>query len=207
VERIVEMAVETVHGCDHAGISLIQHRKIETVATTDHVATKGDEQQYVLDQGPCLDSIREQETVRSNELATDNRWPLWGPWVHDNLGVNSMLCFQLFTSEQSYGALNLYSDHDQGFDSHDQSVGLTLAAQAAVAFAASREIQGLETAITNRTVIGQAEGILMERYDLTAERAFAFLTRVSQNENRRLAVIAEELVAHRQTPGRPDHEA
>jgi len=201
------MAVETVRGCDHAGISLIQRRKIETVATTDDVATKGDQQQYVLDQGPCLDSIREQETIRSNGLADDNRWPEWGPWVHDNLGVNSMLCFQLFTTEESYGALNLYSDHADAFDSHDQAVGLALAAHAAVAFAASREIQGLETAMTNRTIIGQAEGILMERYDLTADRAFAFLTRISQNENRRLAEIAEELVADRQLPGRSGHDA
>ncbi|SDR95694.1 GAF and ANTAR domain-containing protein [Microlunatus soli] len=201
LDRIFAVAVESIRGCDHAGISFIQHRRIETVAASDDVVAKGDEQQYQFDEGPCLDAIRDEETVRSNHLMDESRWPRWAPWVHDNLGVESMLCFQLFTSEHSYGGLNLYSDHVNGFDTHDQTMGLALAAHAAVAIASSQEIEGLTVALANRTVIGQAEGILMERYGLSAERAFAFLVRVSRQENRRLVRIAEDFVKTRHTPG------
>lgn len=205
-ERITELAVQVLRGCDHAGISLVEHRKIVTVAATDEVVTEGDHRQYEFNQGPCLDSIRDQETIRAPRLATDQRWPAWAPWVSEHLGVQSMLCFQLFTSDHSYGALNLYSDQPVAFDAHDEAVGLALAAHAAVAIATSRTITTLNNALSNRTVIGQAEGMLMERFGLTAEQAFSVLVRVSQNDNRRLFLIADELVKTRQMPGATESE-
>jgi len=201
VDRIIGLAVEVVQGCDHAGISLVERRKIRTVAATDEVAEKGDQQQYVLDEGPCLDSIRDERTIQSPDLAHDDRWPNWGPWASEQLGVGSMLCFQLFTSEHSYGGLNLYSDRPSGFDDHDVAIGLSLAAHAAVAIATSERIDTLNTALTTRTEIGQAEGILMERFDISADQAFSVLVRVSQDENRRVAHVAADLVRTRHTPG------
>lgn len=115
--------------------------------------------------------------------------------------MSSMLCFQLFTSEHSYGGLNLYSDRPSGFDDHDVAVGLSLAAHAAVAIATSERIDTLSTALTTRTEIGQAEGILMERFDISADQAFSVLVRVSQDENRRVAQVAADLVRTRHTPG------
>lgn len=200
-ERIVELAVEVVPGCDHAGLSLVEHRKINTVAATDDLVAKGDRRQYVLNEGPCLDTIRDEETIRSPRLAVDDRWPAWAPWVDEHLGVQSILCFQLFTSEHFYGALNLYSGRTGAFDSHDEAVGATLAAHASVAIETSRTIATLNNAVSSRTVIGQAEGMLMERFGLTPEQAFSVLVRVSQNENRRLALVAEELVKTRRMPG------
>lgn len=78
VDRIIGLAVDVVRGCDHAGISLVERRKIRTVAATDDVAEKGDQQQYGLDEGPCLDSIRDEQTIQSPDLAHDDRWPNWG---------------------------------------------------------------------------------------------------------------------------------
>ncbi|MFW6597676.1 GAF and ANTAR domain-containing protein [Propionibacteriaceae bacterium Y2011] len=201
LDRVVELAVESIKGCDHAGISLIERRRITTAAATDDVVTAGDAQQYEMDEGPCMDSIRDQESVTSADLSVEQRWPNWAPWANTHLGVGSMLCFQLYTSENKYGALNMYSDSPHGFDARDHAVGLALAAHAAVALAASSHAAHLGAALLNRTVIGQAEGILMERYGLSADRAFGFLVRVSQQENRRLALVAEDLVNTRSTPG------
>jgi len=202
LDRIGALAQETIHGCDHAGITLRDRRgRITTVGATDDVVGAADVQQYELGEGPLVDVLDQQDAVICADLANDKRWPRWGSWVHDNLGVTSLLCFQLFTTARSYGALGMYSDRADGFDLHDRTVGLALAAHAAVAMARSDESEHLSIAVVNRTVVGQAEGILMERYDLDADQAFAMLVKVSQDENRRLNLVAEELIATRQTPG------
>lgn len=202
-DRIVELAVELVPGCDYAGISLVgKGRRISTVAATDDVARAGDARQYEVDQGPCLDSIRQEMTVTSARLAAEQRWPEWSHWVQERLGVNSMLCVQLFTSADSFGGLSLYSSRTDAFDDNDHDIAVALAAHAAVALATSREIENLQIALRSRTVIGQAEGILMERYGITGEQAFRILIRISQHENRKLGRIADEVVASRTLPGK-----
>jgi GAF domain-containing protein len=200
VDRITALALETLEGCHHAGISLIgRKRRITTVAATDDVVLFGDRRQYELGEGPCLDSIHMEQRVYAPYLSVDERWPRWAADISRH-GIGSMLCFQLFTNDRDYGALNLYSDHEDGFDEHDQEVGLALAAHAAVALASTRKIEQLNNALGGRTVIGQAEGILMERFGLSADQAFDVLTRVSQQENRRLALVAEDLVQTRSLP-------
>ena len=52
----------------------------------------------------------------------------------------------------------------------------------------------LREAVGTRTMIGTAVGIVMERYHLTDERAFAFLTRVSQDGNIKLREVARRLI-------------
>ena len=112
----------------------------------------------------------------------------------------SIVSFRLFTTEDTLGALNLYSRTRDAFDEDDVYDGYALAAHVAVALAAAENVEHLETAIVNRTVIGRAEGILMERFDLTPAQAFAVLRRVSQRRNVRLYRVASELVRTRQTP-------
>lgn len=195
LDRAVTGAVDLIDGCDHAGISVVHRRKkIDTPAASDDVVRRGDELQYTEGEGPCLQSIVEQETVQSHDLTTETRWPRWSGRVAEELGVRSMLCLQLFVTHDSLGALNLYSDRVNGFDAHDRATGLALAAHVAVAMTAAQTEQHLETAIVNRTVIGQAEGMLMERYSLTPEQAFAVLRRASQHSNQKLSVVAADLV-------------
>lgn len=202
LDRVGTLAMETIVGCDHAGITVLGRRdRINTVYATDDVVGAADVQQCELGEGPLLDVLAQQDAVISQNLVNDDRWPRWAKWVHENLGVRSMLCFQLYTTERSYGALDMYSDQPDGFDAHDRTVGLALAAHAAVALATSQAVEHLNVAVVNRTIIGQAEGILMERYDLTADQAFAMLVRVSQEENRRVNIIADELIMTRRTPG------
>ena len=67
--------------------------------------------------------------------------------------------------------------------------------------AATRQIENLETALERRTVIGQATGLVMERFGLTAEVAFEVLRRLSQEHNRKLHDIAVELVSEGHAEG------
>lgn len=72
---------------------------------------------------------------------------------------------------------------------------------AARAAEAERLLAELRAAVETRGVIGQAQGILMERFGLDADRAFGVLRRYSQDGNVKLRHVAEHLVVERQLPG------
>jgi putative methionine-R-sulfoxide reductase with GAF domain len=94
--KITALAVETIDGCDHAGISLVEGRKIGTPAASDDVPVQVDAIQYETDQGPCLDAIREHETFRIDDLAREDRWPNFSQRAAQDTGVASMLSYRLF---------------------------------------------------------------------------------------------------------------
>lgn len=198
----VALVVDLVEGCDDAGITRVGREGAETVAASSERARLCDQLQYELEEGPCLDTVRSHQTVVSNDIASDPRWPHWGPAVADQYGVGSMLSLLLYTHGDSYGALNLYADRPQAYSSEDLVVAATLAAHLAVAVAGGREIDNRTIAMVNRTVIGQAEGILMERYKITADHAFELLREASLKTGNRLVCVAEELTrtGHWSTP-------
>lgn len=81
---------------------------VGTPASTDDLVIQIDRIQYETRQGPCLSAISEESTVRANDLRGDTRWPKFAQRAVD-LGVMSMVAFQLYVRERDLGALNLYS--------------------------------------------------------------------------------------------------
>jgi len=134
------------------------------------------------------------------DLRTEQRWPRFAAEVVD-LGVGSMLSFQLFVTGGNLGALNLYSGRPHSFDEEAEAIGVVFASHAAVALAGAQQEERMRTAMTSREVIGQAQGILMERFRLTGPQAFQVLARASSHTNRKVADIAEELTATGDLPG------
>ncbi|GAB3232288.1 GAF and ANTAR domain-containing protein [Kineococcus gypseus] len=194
MQHVVDWAVQLVPGAEHASVSLVHRRReITSAAVTGEVPRRFDQLQQEVGQGPCLDAMYEHETVRVDDLAGEARWPelarRWG-----EVGVRSALCLQLFVRGQDLGALNVLAARPGAFDDESEHWGLLVASHGAVALAAAVEIEGLTRATVNRTVIGQAEGILMERLGISAEVAFAVLVRTSQDVNRKLHLVAEDLV-------------
>lgn len=195
LETAVKLAVSDVDGAESAAVS-IGHVKgqIETPASVGEMAVRGDQLQYETGEGPCLDAIWEEQTVYSPDLAADPRWPAWGARTAEETGAQSILAFHLFTQGQSVGALNLYSKTLDGFSATDRDEGLALAAHIAVALASARELETLGVALDTRTLIGQAIGIVMERYSLKGPEAFALLSRLSQTANVKVRNLATEIV-------------
>lgn len=189
----VDLVAELIESCDHAGITTIGPNGVQTVAASSAKTIQCDQLQYDLNEGPCLDTVRTHHTAVSNDVGRDRRWPTWGPAVAEQYGVGSMLSVLLYTRSDSYGVLNLYADRPQAYDSEDLLTAEALAAHLAVAGTNGRELDNRGLAIINRTMIGQAEGILMERYKLTAEQSFRMLREESQRTNRKLVRIAEDL--------------
>jgi hypothetical protein len=142
--------------------------------------------------GPCLDAAYEHETVRVNVMGSEDRWPKFGARAAA-LGAASMLSIQLWVESDNLGALNLYSYTAGSFTDESEHVGLIFASHAAVAFARADKVHHLNVAVARRDLIGPAKGILMDRFKITAEQAFSILVRVSQDRNRKLFEIAEDL--------------
>jgi transcriptional regulator with GAF, ATPase, and Fis domain len=202
LEKSVHLAVELIEGCEACAVTVVRRGTgLETPISTGDMPRRGDTLQYELNEGPCMDAVWEHEVVISHDLAQEERWPTWGPRVVAELGARSMMCVQLFANEHTLGALNMYSTQVDAFrEPSDRAEGQALAAHVAVAFVASLEIEGLNTALVNRTIIGQAEGILMERFGIDGDRAFQVLRRVSSDTNSKLADVASALVQTRRLP-------
>jgi GAF domain-containing protein len=201
LDRGVAIATQIIPGCDFAGVSVVHAtRPIDTPARTDPLVARVDALQYEVQQGPCLDAIRVHEVVASPDLREEQRWPRWAPQVAA-LGVRAMLCIRLYTTSDTLGALNLLSRTAHGFDEDDLATASSLAAHLAVALAESQHAADLHSGALNRSVVGQAEGILMERFSLSAAGAFDVLSRVAEENQVRLHRVAAELVRTRQTPG------
>jgi GAF domain-containing protein len=197
---ITSAAVEVLPDVDYASIT-VKHAddSIATIAPTDPLVLDLDGRQYELREGPCYDAAVETAHVISPDIGVDERFPNYGPYVVSK-GIQAQAGLRLFDAPKSQGALNLYSRTLGTFEDFSTLADL-FAHQAAVALGYAREIADLNDAIRTRTTIGQAVGILMERYGLNDERAFAFLTRLSQHRNVKLRIIASEIVAgmHRGT--------
>ena len=191
---ITSAAVDAVPGAESASVSLVTGRRVASRGATTELAGELDELQADVDQGPCLDALRNQETVLVEDFASDERWPRFAAEA-SRRGAGSLLSFQLFTEGTNLGALNLYAGRPHSFRPGDETVGQVFAAHAAIALSAARQEENLRRAIDKRDLIGQAKGILMERYRLTAAQAFELLVLASTHTNRKLFDIAEELAS------------
>lgn len=195
LERVVHGAVALIPGVESGSISVVRNRReVDSVAASDELPRRVDALQAETGQGPCLDSAFEHETVRVTDMRTEPRWPDFARRAWE-IGAGSMLSFQLFVDGDTLGALNLYSSEPNAFDDESEHVGLLFAAHAAIAYAAADEQRHLSLALTTRDLIGQAKGVLIERFRVTGDQAFALLVTASQATNTRLREVADQLVA------------
>jgi GAF domain-containing protein len=193
LQRIVEMAVEVVPGCEHAGVTITQGRRLTTPAASDAVALRLDALQVETGEGPGIDAIVLDEVFRTDDLATERRWPHFSADAARETGIASVLALRLFARTKTLGSLNLFSTRPAAFTDEDLAIALLFAALASVALVAAGTEEGLEVAIRNRDVIGRAKGILMERHKITDEEAFRRLAEVSQRMNIRVVHVAERV--------------
>lgn len=200
--RITRTALETVPGAHYVSISVrYPDGTLDTVAPTDPLITQIDELQYELREGPSYDVVTDDESILTDDVRTEARWPTYGRRVAA-LGIRAQLSMRLHLDSKSRVGLNLYSRQTEAFDD-PQHVAELFASHAKIALGYAQEVSELTQALATRTVIGKALGIVMERYSITDERAFEFLTRVSQSTNVKLREVAERLVAleHHDTEG------
>ncbi|MFT4265133.1 MAG: GAF and ANTAR domain-containing protein [Nocardioides sp.] len=193
--RVIDQALELLPDVDWVSLTIkVRQEGYATLAASDDVARQADALQYALDEGPCIEAADRAEWFRSGSVASDPRWPAWGPRAAE-LGIGSLLSVRLAAGDGALGALNMYARPTGRFDDRDEvDFAVLYGAHAAASLTAAREIEGLHNAISSRHVIGLAQGILMERFGLTVERSFDLLRRYSSESNVKLAAVAAELV-------------
>ena len=193
MEVIVSTAVAMVPGAEEASISLTQgRRRVVSAVATGELPRRFDDLQEETRQGPLHGRhVRARDHPRRRP-PLGRRWPELARRIPE-FGVASTMCFQAFVAGDDLGTLNLLARRPGAFTDVSERVGLLFASHAAVAVAQAQKVTHLNTALASRDVIGQAKGILMERYKITATQAFALLVRVSMDTNRRVHEVAEYL--------------
>lgn len=195
LDAIAKATRASVPGFDHVGIS-IRHRdgRIETMAGTDELVWELDRLQYGLNEGPCVTAIQSEPLVIVPHLAHEQRWPRYVPEAVKQ-GLRAQLAVQLFSDAERRGGLNLYSTQSEEIDEEAPRAAELFATHAAIALGRAQREEDLNQALGTRKIIGQALGILMERYSIDEDRAFQFLVRASSTGNIKVRDIAQEIVA------------
>jgi GAF domain-containing protein len=194
---VTATTVELLTGADTAGVLLVSKGgTFESLSGTSELIYEVDRLQEKHNAGPCVEAAINELVVRTDDFETETRWPEYSHEVC-KLGVRSSISFKLYTGDRTAGALNVFSRRPNSFDADSEVIGSILAAHAAAAILASRESQQLQAALLSRDLIGQAKGMLMERFDVDAVGAFDMLRKLSQQMNVRLSEIARRVIDSR----------
>jgi GAF domain-containing protein len=138
-----------------------------------------------------LAAMASGSTVYIPDVATEDRWPDWRADV-TAAKICSVLHVPMKAADQVIGVLSLYTQHPDAFTPDDEAIAYILARHASVAVATARQETSLALAVDARKLVGQAMGILMERFDVDGDRAFAILRRYSQDTNTKRATSPRE---------------
>ncbi|GAC67549.1 GAF and ANTAR domain-containing protein [Gordonia soli] len=192
---ITEGAVNFVPGAQYAGVLLVDKKKnFETLAPTHPVVVEADQIQKDTDEGPCLEAAWEHSMILVSDMEHDLRFPAFSARTIAETTLRSGLSFQLFTHQGTMGALNIFADEPNVFDENSEEIGLLFATHAALALRAARQQQNFRSALASRDIIGQAKGMIMERFSIDSVAAFELLRRLSQESNTPLVSVAANLV-------------
>nr|WP_246567604.1 GAF and ANTAR domain-containing protein [Streptomyces flaveus] len=198
LEEIAAAAVRLVDGCDAAGILAVRKGRAVTLAACGDTVSESDRLQGELGEGPCFDLARRRDGERVYRIEDMTQpqpaWPQFAAQAR-TLGIGSMTGVLLYTDNEDFGALNLYSRHPGAFGKDIEIAGWLLASHAAVAVADARTIDQLQHAMDTRHAVGEAMGILMERHQLSEDDAFNVLRRISQHHNIKLRDVAQRVRA------------
>jgi GAF domain-containing protein len=202
IDAVVQFALQALN-CTYAGVTLAARgAQPEVAAVTDPIVADVYGLQIAADNGPLITTLREGHTVLIRDTGTDERWPEWASKVA-GLGVRSVLDVPLTTrggGRATAGVLGLYAAEPDAFGEDDDAIAHILARHASVAVASARHEETMAQAVDARKLVGQAMGILMERFDLDGDRAFAILKRYSQDTNTKLRDVAQQLIDTRKLP-------
>ena len=189
LQSVVDLAMASC-GCLGASVTLVGvNGGAETTATSTEIIERADNLQYRFDEGPCLSAAETGGVYKIVETATDPRWPTWGPAVAA-MGLHSVLSIHLFTDAPGARRVEPLLRGPRDFSDDEMEIAKVVAAHASVALARLRSERDLWRAIDSRHLIGQAQGMLMERFKLSPEKAFAVLRRYSQQHNIKLHEVA-----------------
>jgi transcriptional regulator with GAF, ATPase, and Fis domain len=190
---VAEAAVKLIPGANGAAIVVpAPTGELRVRAAHGDLPLVVAELQNELGQGPCLEAAAQRGQILVRDTAAERDWPGFTGRAAA-VGAASIMCTPLTAGPKIDGCLILVSKTPDAFDEQCARLASAFAAHAGIALAGAESRRQFGVAVATRDVIGQAKGILMERYRVTADAAFALLARVSQDTNTKLRDVASEL--------------
>ncbi len=186
---VVALARATVAGADGVSVSLRRYGQLGTVAASDQTISDMDASQYATGEGPCVDASVKGRWFHAESLETETRWPAFTPRAQA-LGISAILSTPLLAADLPVGALNIYSRTAMAFVCEAQVLASVFATEAssiltAAGVAVTNEQLSLRLgeALRLRRLIAQAEGVIMEREGVGADRAYGMLCDLSRRSS------------------------
>ncbi len=197
VKHVTTAAVDLIPAVASADVlEILGPDDYRSFGATSELAEKVSRIQQEVGEGPCLEAASHDSIVRSADLRRESRWPAFAEAAVAT-GIASLMSFQLYTHDKRRAALNLYGARPDSFSDEEEATAGMLATQAANAFIAQDKELQFRSALASRDIIGQAKGVLMERFDIDAVQAFDLMKRLSQQSNTRITDVAADIVDHR----------
>ena len=200
--REVIDAIPGVFGVDGAGLMMIDEGiALQEAASSDEAGRTLELLQQELGEGPCTQTLVEDEIVTTRDVTVDERWPNLGPRLI-GVGVRAVLGVPTHLAGGAIGALNVYRAEPYDWTDADidaiQTYNRVLERFVSLAVVAEQRdelVTQLQTALDSRVVIERATGLIMGRHGLDALEAFDRLRRASRSARRRVYDVASDLLA------------
>jgi hypothetical protein len=192
-----------VTGCDHASLLVRRDGGYVTVGASDRIAQRIDDLERMAGDGPCVDAIEEETPQIDSDLTTPSRWPQLAARVVAETPVRGAMGFRILVNRRKTGALNLFSNTPNVFDTEAAGQAIVLASFASVAINAvtqGADVATLRRGLLSNREIGKAVGMLMLLHGVSEHEAFDVLRRYSQDLNIKLADVARIVVEKRGKP-------
>ena len=192
-----------LRGADAAGLVRQGRRSgLELLAATDPVVSRLESARATAALAGSTSPLAPGEVLLLRDLGTDPEAPAWRA-VAARLGFRSALLLGLPALSGGDATLTLYARTSDAFATHPLPATTRVVGLAGWALREVERRLNLEEALHTRGLIGQAQGVLMERYGLTSDQAMAFLRRESQHTHLPVRDLATALVGRRDAASRP----
>lgn len=203
---VVALARATVEGADGVSVSLQRHGRLTTVAATDQTISDMDANQYATGEGPCVSASVEGRWFHVEALAEETRWPVFIPQAR-KLGINAILSSPLTAQDRPVGALNIYSRTQAAFTETEQKLAAIFATEASIILkdagvdvSDDQLSERVQEALEARRIIAEAEGVIMERENISADDAYRLLLNFSRSTSQPVIELAADVVDSTRRP-------
>lgn len=200
--RLTQAALSCVPGAAHAGVTIADRTAVHSVGATDEIAQAMARLTHRLRQGPAIEAPHRHLAVQVVDIGAETRWPSFAESVLRETPVRSLIAMPLFHDDEESGALSVYADRPGGWRGDAEDTALTFGVHAALVVEQRRRERRYRAALTNRDTIGQAKGMLMERFKIDSPTAFALLAQLSRERHESVAAVARRVVRNEQLASR-----
>ncbi|MEG9250046.1 GAF and ANTAR domain-containing protein [Arthrobacter sp. Soc17.1.1.1] len=204
LDNLAELAVAQLSSPDNevlCGVTLLRPRKAETVASSSKPARKLDELQYNFGDGPCLTAARTHQMIYVPDTRDDDRWSNYLAAISKR-GIHSVLGVPIPLNGEATCALNFYATTTSAFTENARSTAETFAREASASLRLAVHIahltetsENLRSAMSSRTTIDLAAGIIMGQNRCSHDAAIVILKAASSARNLKLRDVAAQVLA------------